>query len=467
LEEGGYIVITVRYTDVTSRNPAMDVTRDDKLGQLERVLQSKALHGSENLKAFLRYVVLNAVDHREIFLKEYTIATEVFGRDRDYDSRNDSVVRVQAGRLRSKLLEYYSTEGSNDKVIIDLPKGHYTPTFTYTPKGNGGIPNRISSESFLSTSSTRVKANPRWGRSIFVVLTLLCVGLGIMALYYRSEARRNAALAAVKASEPPDVQAASPLWADLLRSNEPVLVTFSNTLFQGTAEVGMRLLKPLDSPEREFGSPPPEQAHQNVNAGTVVTEHYTGVGEVLGVYALGDLFCRFGHPFHVKRSLLLNWDDLKTENIVVLGSPAENFLLRDLPQRQDFIFGLVKDGRRNSIFGLTNTVPHDGEQTTYLARQEGPSRSQISEDYALISFLRGLEPQRKLVILAGVTTFGTQAAAEYVTRPEYVKDLIDHLNVSPPGETPRLPPYYQIVVKVKVNGGVPLQISYVTHHILE
>jgi hypothetical protein len=446
----------------------MDVTRDDKLEQLERVLQSKALHGSENLKAFLRYVVVNAVDHREIFLKEYTIATEVFGRDRDYDSRNDSVVRVQAGRLRSKLLEYYATEGSNDSVIIDLPKGHYMPAFTYSSKGNGGaFPKMASSESFINTSLSRVKGTQRWGSPIFVVLTLLCIGLALSALYYRNEARRNALAGAAKPAQPPDIEAASPLWADLLRPNEPVLVTFSNTLFQGTAEAGMRLLKPLDSPERNFGSPPPEQAHQNARAGTTVTEHYTGVGEVLGVYALGDLFCRFGHPFHVKRSLLLNWDDLKTENIVVLGSPAENFLLRDLPQRQDFVFGLVKDERRNSTFGLTNTVPHSGEQTTYLAKQEGPSRSQISEDYALISFLRGIEPQRRLVILAGVTTFGTQAAAEYVTRPEYVKDLIEHLNLSPPGEAPKLPPYYQIVVKVKVNGGVPLQISYVTHHVLE
>src|SRR5215831_15426907 len=115
----------------------MDVSRDDKLQQLEKVLQSRILHGSESLRAFLRYVVENAVDHREIFLKEYTIATEVFGRDGSYDSRNDSVVRVQAGRLRTKLHEYYATEGVNDKVVIDLPKGHYTPSFHITRMETG------------------------------------------------------------------------------------------------------------------------------------------------------------------------------------------------------------------------------------------------------------------------------------------------------------------------------------------
>ena len=99
----------------------------------------------------------------------------------------------------------------------------------------------------------------------------------------------------------------------------------------------------------------------------------------------------------------------------------------------------------------------------YLARQEGPSRSQISEDYALISMLRGLEENRRLFILAGVTTFGTQAAAEYVAKPEYIRDLIAHLDTS----SATLPAFYQIVIKVKVNVGVPVQISYVTHHVLE
>jgi hypothetical protein len=123
----------------------------------------------------------------------------------------------------------------------------------------------------------------------------------------------------------------------------------------------------------------------------------------------------------------------------------------------------VKDDKRSNAFGLVNTKVKPGEQPMYLARQEGPSRSQISEDYALISMLRGLEENRRLFILAGVTTFGTQAAAEYVAKPEYIRDLIAHLDTS----SATLPAFYQIVIKVKVNVGVPVQISYVTHHVLE
>jgi hypothetical protein len=62
----------------------------------------------------------------------------------------------------------------------------------------------------------------------------------------------------------------------------------------------------------------------------------------MGVYSLGgNVFWKAGHSFRVKRSLLLTWDDLKTENIVFLGSPAENLLLRELPQKQDFVFQIT------------------------------------------------------------------------------------------------------------------------------
>ncbi|HEX9002140.1 MAG TPA: hypothetical protein VGB07_19695, partial [Blastocatellia bacterium] len=156
----------------------------------------------------------------------------------------------------------------------------------------------------------------------------------------------------------------------------------------------------------------------------------------------------------------------KTENIVVLGSPAENLFLRDLPQRQEFVFKPMPDEQGNKSFGIVNTRPQPGEQARYFARQDGPSRSQISEDYAVVSLLQGLNGEKRMLILAGITTLGTQAAAEYVTKPDYIRDLIQHLNTEPAGLRPKLPENYQILVKVKVNGGVPAQISYVTHHVL-
>lgn len=440
--------------------------RDETLEQLDKLLHSRILHGSESLKAFLRFVVTKAVDNQDASLKEYTIATEVFGRSNDYDSRSDSVVRVQAGRLRSKLLEYYATEGKHDKILINLPKGHYAPAFSYIEGINGtSAPANLTLES-AATTTEPATVKQYWPRITIAALAIVILALAIAALNYGVEANRLKDSLSLKAIQPAEVQAAAPLWGEFFHSPEPVLVAFSNALFRGTAETGMQVFNPMDSPRAKAGS---HAAAQNAGvtdeAGAVITDHYTGIGEVMGVYSIGDLFYKAGRSIRVKRSLMLTWDDLKTENIIILGSPAENFVLRDLPQQQDFVFRPLKDDKQNITLGIINTKPKPGEQESYLAKQEGPSRSQISEDYALVSLLRGLDEKHRLLILAGITTYGTQAAAEYVSKPEHIKDLIAHLDSSS-GDSPKLPSFYQVLIKVKVNSGVPVQISYVTHHVL-
>jgi TolB-like protein len=96
--------------------------------QLERALASPKFARSERLSRFLRFVVERHLQGHDDELKESVIALEVFG-NRDYDPRQDSSVRTEAGRLRSRLAEYYIGEGAGDPVIIDLPKGGYVPVF--------------------------------------------------------------------------------------------------------------------------------------------------------------------------------------------------------------------------------------------------------------------------------------------------------------------------------------------------
>ena len=98
-------------------------------GQVDKLLNSHALHGSESLCKLLRYLADHALDHPGASPKEYQIATEVFGRPSDFDPHLDSTVRVQAGRLRGKLAEYYASEGADDQIVVDFPRGTYALTF--------------------------------------------------------------------------------------------------------------------------------------------------------------------------------------------------------------------------------------------------------------------------------------------------------------------------------------------------
>src|SRR6201997_2524845 len=99
------------------------------LRQVEKLASSSVLPGSESLRKLLRYLAHHAIEHPGTPLKEYQIATEEFGRPPDFDPAVDSMVRVQAGRLRAKLAEYYTSEGAEDTIRIELHKGAYTISF--------------------------------------------------------------------------------------------------------------------------------------------------------------------------------------------------------------------------------------------------------------------------------------------------------------------------------------------------
>jgi len=97
--------------------------------QRDRIMASKGFSGSRRQSAFLGYVVNAALEGQTDRLKEFTLGIEVFEKDESFDPSIDSIVRVEASRLRSKLSEYYVGEGRADSVRIDIPKGHYVPVF--------------------------------------------------------------------------------------------------------------------------------------------------------------------------------------------------------------------------------------------------------------------------------------------------------------------------------------------------
>ena len=97
--------------------------------QLDRILGSKGFANAGRLSRLLRYVVERTLAGEADQLKEYAVGVEVFDRDDQYDPRLDSIVRVEAGRLRSRLDEYYNGDGAHDEVRIVLPRGGYSAQF--------------------------------------------------------------------------------------------------------------------------------------------------------------------------------------------------------------------------------------------------------------------------------------------------------------------------------------------------
>jgi tetratricopeptide (TPR) repeat protein len=116
---------------VTKPEPMPEGTPNatDIRSALERLIASPAFSKSPQLAHFIKFVVEETLAGRGDRIKAFTIAAGALGRDANFDPQNDPIVRVEAGRLRQALAQYYAASGCDDAVIIELPRGHYVPTF--------------------------------------------------------------------------------------------------------------------------------------------------------------------------------------------------------------------------------------------------------------------------------------------------------------------------------------------------
>ena len=110
--------------------------------QIQRIVSSKAFKTSEVHRNLFNYLADKSLAGEAQNLKEYTVGLDVFGKPASYDPRQESVVRMHVGRLRQKLAEYYRTEGVDDPIIVDLPKGGFALTFDARPVPEPRAPGR-------------------------------------------------------------------------------------------------------------------------------------------------------------------------------------------------------------------------------------------------------------------------------------------------------------------------------------
>src|SRR5215470_14993821 len=154
----------MRYTDLpqaTEQFPGRHVifTQASHMSindQLERILNTPPLVSSPSLSRFLRYVVEETVAGRSGAIKEYTLGLNVFDRGEEFNPRLDPIVRVQARNLRSRLEKYYETQGTEDPIRIELPKGTYVPLFHYRTDGTMSetMVREVSSEVEIAAPAT-------------------------------------------------------------------------------------------------------------------------------------------------------------------------------------------------------------------------------------------------------------------------------------------------------------------------
>lgn len=409
--------------------------RDLFLAQIDRLVTSRALHSSESLCKLLRYLAKQAIEHPGTPVKEFQIATEVFGRPADFDPQLDSMVRVQAGRLRSKLADHYGSEGVEDPIIVELPKGTYALAFHQHAQHGSSSARSAAATANGATRNDGAETSTERRFGIEVIALSIFLVAAIAGIVWLLATRNSIPASAMNASEPAPA-AFRVFWKGFTSGPDEPWVVFSNAAFVGRPETGMR----YRDPKRDAGVP--------------ILDHYTGVGEVLGVHDLDHVFDLLHRRIRVKRGSLFSLDDAKNNNLIFIGSPSENLALLELPGTQEFVFERLKTGPRKGDQAILNVHPQPDEPKEMLAT---PAGQPLTEDYAVLGLVRGINPGQSILILAGTTTLGTQAAVEYVCRQSSVEELLLRLSVSQDGE---LKPF-EAVIRVKVARGVPVETTLV------
>jgi hypothetical protein len=395
--------------------PVSTADRELVLKELDSILASHHFRGSKRYPAFLKYVVEAALDNRLGDLKERTLGVEVFGRDPDYDTNADPVVRMSAGEVRRRIAQYYHENGEYSRVQIELPLGSYAPEFLH--RGSDAAdpdaePERLAS---LETATRPRRALIR--AMLFSLAAVLLVGSGIAGfLHYGALSSGEAATLN--------------LWNPLFNAPQPVLIVLGTTHPSN--------MRPL-SQETTFSDHVTNPYHHVSVSVAIALAHLSGVLE------------NHKKAYDVKESPETSLLDIRSRPIILVGAINNDWTMR-LVAPFKFHFTFAANGV-DSIDDAANPRP-----TGWILDSSKPYLS-ITTDYAIVARFRDPTTEGPVMVIAGLGPYGTEAASEFVQSPQHLAELAAKL---PRGwENKNL----EVVIKTDVIGakaGPPILVTTYT-----
>lgn len=385
---------------------------EEVLAQVKRILADPGFSTSDPMRNVLLYLATHGVEQPGKPVKEFEIATNALGRGDDYDPRSDSTVRVVASRLRSKLAEYYTQEGSADPVIISIPKGAYVVSGSYRhnghSNGNGNGHGELAAVEERASNTRRA-----------VLAAALAAIAGTAGGFWFGR----------RSMQPEIPWQLSTFWHEFLEPDPPIVV-YSNPAFHGTTTTGLKLpafARPSDGP---------------------VNDLYTGSGEVMAVRDIARQLNRLGVDARVKRAQLFTWDDAESSDLIFVGGQEQNQPMAQLPKLEKFNLKPGSQGQMASHGAVQNEQPGTDEARYYVASED----LENGTEFAIVALTRGVTPEKRILVLAGVRTLGTEGAAAAVCNPTILGEILQKLGVADGKPVPS----FEALFEFRIRGGAPL-----------
>jgi len=384
------------------------VSKQAAVDQLARILDSSQFRSSKRCSVFLRYVVEQAVENRFDSLKERTVGVMVFDRDPDYDTNQDPVVRCTAGEVRKRLAQYYLEPAHEREFRISLPPG------SYVPEVHPPAPEKLEVVALPPVIS---KTKP---------IGIFVAGLGFAAIaafvgfHYRQS----------------DLDK---FWAPVMDPPGNILVCLGQPKaynFNGKQQGDLD--RWFDNSGENKEPPPPVSLTDIVP----MWDRYISVDDAKGFSLMANLFAEKGRKAELRGGRSVSLTDLRGKPLVLIGA-----------FNNDWTMSLAGE--------LRFYFEHDFRNSAEIVRdRQNPSSSdwkivnswpllKIPADYAIVTRVRNATTEQTVVIAAGMTHYGTTAAAEFITNPAYFSQALKNA----PSDWARK--NMQVVLSAKVLSGTP------------
>lgn len=363
--------------------------------QLERVLSSQQFRSSRRCQNLLRHVTIHTLAGDTALLKERTLGIDVFGRDPDYDTSQDPVVRATAAEIRKKLAQYYQESAHDSEPRIEFLSGSYVPEFhcNGTPAAND-----------TDAAPQSAAAARRYRRALlvavpaFAAVAVLATAL-LMRPWHRSDLER--------------------FWGPILQAQGNIIICLGQPIAYNMRSTQAQDRIQLRNDDGPKNVPDPNEAIPRRDL-VIIPDRYIALGDAQCLVEITSFFDKHGKPYRVRGERATSFADVRENAAVFIGAFDNPWTLHAADQLR-YIF--VKDSEHDTDMVRDRRHP---EKTDWKLTGAWPEWD-IPYDYAIVSRVLDSNTDRPFVIAAGITHYGTRAAGEFLSDPQYFSEVVSKL----------------------------------------
>jgi hypothetical protein len=380
------------------------LAEDPRWSLVERIVASPSFVKSDRLCSFLIYICELSLAGRNDEINEINIGAHLFSRP-DYDPSVDGIVRSHASRMRQRLEQYFSQEGSEEPIRLIIPKGAYIPIFEPRPSTLVALENvppevlPIAPGPVMTSQEGQPKdSSARWT----VRLLAAALGLACLAIIYLLPVVHRATI------EFPPGPDAHPFWGSFFGSGHHTMVVCSDTslaMLQDVTGQNVSLSDYLNATYRMRIAPPRGTTMEVIR--DLGSRRYTAIADVGILTRFYRLQGAHSDRLQFRYARDVRPDDLKEGSTILIGSAYSDPWVGIFDAHMNFVF---QDDLPQRIFSVVNRSPQPGELRQYDYNQSDASR----KIYGVVALRPNLRGSGKVLILEGTSMAGTEAAADFV-----------------------------------------------------